>query len=268
MSAVDRTRFDQLISMLAELSEDNIDALALGVANRSRGLTHVNCQDMAAMLPDLWRAVAIEMLELWSSGAGPDAGEDLATLLRVAGMTARRIEERERIEVAWSGPPNVQGTFRRTDLVWTDVVGEADRSLWIASYSSAPTAQMEVALAAALDRGVSVKIIVERTEDNAKFDGHGLARLSNSVRDRAVFLCWPRARRVEIAGENGYSAMHAKCVIADRRIAFVTSANLSKSAMEHNIEVGVVIRGGDQPARLAGRFEDMANRGELERFTP
>ena len=38
--------------------------------------------------------------------------------------------------------------------------------------------------------------------------------------------------------------MHAKAVIADRSVAFVTSANLTGSAMDHNLEVGVLMRGG------------------------
>ena len=44
--------------------------------------------------------------------------------------------------------------------------------------------------------------------------------------------------------------VHAKCAVADDCIAFITSANLTTAAMEKNVELGVLIRGGDLPVRL------------------
>ena len=54
-----------------------------------------------------------------------------------------------------------------------------------------------------------------------------------------------RVRAVEQAG-----TVHAKCVVADERIAFITSANLTSAALERNMEIGILVRGGALPGRL------------------
>ena len=44
--------------------------------------------------------------------------------------------------------------------------------------------------------------------------------------------------------------MHVKAAVADSRIAFLSSANLTEAALERNMELGVLIRGGHLPAAI------------------
>lgn len=44
--------------------------------------------------------------------------------------------------------------------------------------------------------------------------------------------------------------MHAKAAVADSRTAFLTSANLTEAALERNMELGVLIRGGTLPPSI------------------
>lgn len=44
--------------------------------------------------------------------------------------------------------------------------------------------------------------------------------------------------------------VHAKVVVADGRVCFITSANLTRYAMEKNMEAGVLISGGHIPRLL------------------
>jgi hypothetical protein len=60
-----------------------------------------------------------------------------------------------------------------------------------------------------------------------------------------------------------HSALHAKCVIVDRRAALVTSANFTEAAQKRNIEVGVLIRHAPLAERLAGYFEGLRGTGQL-----
>ena len=46
------------------------------------------------------------------------------------------------------------------------------------------------------------------------------------------------------------ASVHAKCAVADGALAFVTSANLTEAAMERNMELGVLMRGGQLPSLL------------------
>lgn len=59
------------------------------------------------------------------------------------------------------------------------------------------------------------------------------------------------------------SSLHAKCVIVDRGVALVTSANLTEAARHRNIEAGVIVRYRPIVERLVGYFEGLRVR---ERF--
>jgi phosphatidylserine/phosphatidylglycerophosphate/cardiolipin synthase-like enzyme len=45
--------------------------------------------------------------------------------------------------------------------------------------------------------------------------------------------------------------MHAKLAIADERMLFVSSANLTTAGLANNMEVGVMVRGGTTARRAA-----------------
>jgi phosphatidylserine/phosphatidylglycerophosphate/cardiolipin synthase-like enzyme len=57
--------------------------------------------------------------------------------------------------------------------------------------------------------------------------------------------------------------MHVKALIADRKTALVSSANLTDLALVTNMELGLVVT-GPVPARLADHFDQLLVRGELE----
>ena len=53
--------------------------------------------------------------------------------------------------------------------------------------------------------------------------------------------------------------MHAKVAVADSKIAFISSANLTAHAMEKNMEAGVLIRGGDLPTQLQDHLDGLVD---------
>ncbi len=59
------------------------------------------------------------------------------------------------------------------------------------------------------------------------------------------------------------ASLHAKCVIVDRSVALVTSANFTEAAQKKNIEVGVLIRHEISVGRLVGYFSGLRNAGLL-----
>jgi phosphatidylserine/phosphatidylglycerophosphate/cardiolipin synthase-like enzyme len=50
-------------------------------------------------------------------------------------------------------------------------------------------------------------------------------------------------------------SVHAKCAVADGELAFITSANLTSAAMERNMELGVLVKGGELPSELHRHLE-------------
>jgi phosphatidylserine/phosphatidylglycerophosphate/cardiolipin synthase-like enzyme len=72
-------------------------------------------------------------------------------------------------------------------------------------------------------------------------------------------------RSLELEGTKR-SSLHAKCIVIDRRIAFVTSANFTEAAQMRNIEVGALIRCERFAERLAGHFVTLAEVDRLKRI--
>jgi phosphatidylserine/phosphatidylglycerophosphate/cardiolipin synthase-like enzyme len=61
------------------------------------------------------------------------------------------------------------------------------------------------------------------------------------------------------------SSLHAKCVVVDRRVALVTSANFTEAAQTRNIEVGALIQSAWFATQLAVHFGALADAGVLKR---
>ncbi|MBI4325368.1 MAG: phospholipase [Chloroflexi bacterium] len=82
---------------------------------------------------------------------------------------------------------------------------------------------------------------------------------------------WPGARLPEVFYDpralaqtwEERASLHAKCVIVDRRIAIVTSANFTEAAQSENIEAGVLIRYEPFVTRLNSYFEELRTSGQL-----
>jgi phosphatidylserine/phosphatidylglycerophosphate/cardiolipin synthase-like enzyme len=70
----------------------------------------------------------------------------------------------------------------------------------------------------------------------------------------ADIYVWKSA--LESAGKY-HGAVHAKCAVADGNMAFVTSANLTKAALEKNMELGVLIKGGEIPEKLNRHLDSL-----------
>lgn len=80
---------------------------------------------------------------------------------------------------------------------------------------------------------------------------------------QAKLLQWPSERRPR--DEQGHAGlMHVKAAVADSRIAFLSSANLTEAALERNMELGILLRGGHLPAAIDRLIDALLELGELQ----
>ena len=89
---------------------------------------------------------------------------------------------------------------------------------------------------------------------------HDGAAAFESLRDSIEMYVWPIEKRPP------GSRLHAKVAVADGEFAFVTSANLTGHALDQNLEVGVLISGGQTPRRLTDHFHALISNGTLARL--
>jgi cardiolipin synthase len=120
-------------------------------------------------------------------------------------------------------------------------------------YSEARIRTVRAALQHAAERGVRITLLLERPADNPNYTGDP----DPFPTLPAQRLTWPRRNRPANA------ALHAKIVVVDRRTAPVGSANMTGRGMDHNLECGVLIRGGSQPAQIRNHLVSLLDRGLL-----
>ena len=59
---------------------------------------------------------------------------------------------------------------------------------------------------------------------------------------------------------------HAKGAVADGERLLVSSANLTEFALNVNMELGLLVKRGDIPARVQRHFDALMNAGQLVRL--
>ena len=222
-----------VVDGLIELGE--IDALV-----PERHLTHHHSKEL---LRQLLREAAVNCV----------SPSRLAGMLEGASCVVEHYQETSP-ELVWTGPAPAGTATRQTEQVLLQVIRGARKRLFLTSFVAYKVDSIVAALNGAADQGVDVSILLESSEakgGNLSLDSISMMR---KVLPRARFFAWQNKPEEFVGG-----SVHAKVVVADDRLAFITSANLTSHAMERNMEAGVLLRGGEHPRKLAGYLEAMVS---------
>ena len=202
------------------------------------------------------------LLEEWIRAGDQEQGM-FAEAMRSAAATVRWRDETERSELVWSGPLPTGSHFRRTDEALLQVVRTAQRRVSLVTFAAYRVTTVAEALRDALHRGVEVRFFGETegaSEGRLSRDAHQAfgAELSAKLQ---VFE-WPSdLRGLRAGGRQGL--LHAKFALADESTLFVSSANLTESALEANMELGVLLTGGALPVAAAKHLDRLIAQGLL-----
>lgn len=130
------------------------------------------------------------------------------------------------------------------------VIQRAESKLFLTSFVTYKLTSIMEALTAAVDRGVEVSILLESSDQHGggvSIDGIG--QMKKALPAARIYF-WGDRPETFAGGK-----VHAKVAVADERICFISSANLTGHAMEKNIEAGVLISGGSIPRNLHRHLE-------------
>ena len=200
----------------------------------------------------------------WNAEASDVAPESVALALRAASTMDEYHRNAQSIEIVWTGPSFQGCTLRRTDQVLLDLIQSAERSLMIITFAAYDIPHVARALQDAAGRNVDIIMILESSESSAgKLSFNALDALGAAVSKTARVYVWPLEKREkDEAGHHG--CLHAKCAIADGKSALISSANLTGHTLNLNMELGLLIRGGDVPSSIADHFRRIIKSGALE----
>lgn len=161
------------------------------------------------------------------------------------------------VDAVWTGPDTGTSTSRLTSAVVVDLIGEARTDVLLVGYAVHTEPSIARALHDAQARGATITLLLERSIDNLTFTGSGGAFGGLP----ATRLAWPAAHRPSGA------SLHAKVLVVDGAAALIGSANLTGAALERNLECGLLVRGGSEPAAVRAHIGRLLEAGELVHVT-
>ena len=211
----------------------------------------------------------IAALERWEAlgVSGPAKAAWLRSLEEAEGR-------RETPEFVWSGP-EVHGLHARgTRQALEASLASARRSVWLSTYAFFDGQQAFEPLARRMDENTGLAVTVLLNIERKRGDTTRADDLVRRFADRFWNTDWPGTRRprvfydprsLEPGGPGG--VLHAKALVVDDELAFLTSANLTEAALDRNIEMGVLLRDRAFAGAVVAHFRSLVER-ELLRPLP
>ena len=241
------------------LPSDQVEQLA-AVLDGSDGPTPaVRASATSLVATDVFGEAVAEIVEAWSVAEGVP-GSAVALALRAAAAAAREERDEEEVEVVWTGPTTSAVALRRTRLVLFDLIRNATSRITLVSYAAFRQDDLLEELRSAAARGVRVRLVLESAAASRGRLDDDAARAFAALEGTVEVLEWP----AELRGDGkAKGVLHAKAVVVDGRVALVSSANLTAAALDHNMELGLLVRGGSIPRRLEEHVAELRSKGIL-----
>lgn len=247
--------------VVRKLPPDQVAALARALQSQMAPTAEGRRVVLSAVATPRFAAVAGGFLDAWESMAKPPPGSAMALALQATSYAVREERQRESVEIVWTGPTTVEVPVRLTREALIDVIRAARSRLTVVSFAAYKVDVVVRELKEAGQRGVDVRLILETDQAGGGTLTLDAAHAFFALGAAATFFVWPADQRPAL--DHGKASLHAKAAIADDHTALVTSANLTGHALSGNMELGLLVRGGPVPRRLAAHFERLMSTGVL-----
>lgn len=213
----------------------------------------------------------VELIRLTAEGM---SSVHLAVLLDTA---AQAVEAELRLdqaaELVWTGPETAVAHSRDTSVVVEELFGSAQQSVLVSTFVIQQGQGVFASLATRMDAvpNLEVRLFlhVPRGWNDTRADaeilrefGDALARQWPGVRRPATYYD-PRGLSTDASSR---ATWHAKCVLIDDRVAFVTSANFTEWAQQRNAEAGILVRNQHFARQLRGQFDALVASKQVRRL--
>ncbi len=173
-----------------------------------------------------------------------------------------------RPDLVWSGPTVPGVHARQTRQVYEQLLGSAERSVWVSTYVYYPPDVFEVLSRRMEEKpGLQVTLLLNIRRESG--DTSVASDLVRRFADR-LWKDWPGASRPavfydprSVDPEAPEGILHAKAVVTDEEAVFVTSANLTEHALDHNLELGLLVRDRALAASVSSHFRELIRQGLL-----
>lgn len=187
------------------------------------------------------------------------SSNELALMLLTASHVHMKTTSEQSAELVWTGPVTPFVSARRTEQALLEVISTAKKSLFITSFVAYKVPSILSALSESAARGVRIAFLLESAKSFGGSLEVDLIAATKKSLPACEFFYWA-------VKDHGFEdgKVHAKIAIADEEICLITSANITQYAMEKNIEVGVLLRGGTYVKNLAKHLWTLIDLGIVQ----
>ena len=254
--------------VVLHLVDDLPAAHATHLAALLRSETHLDWERLTHLLrtaiPNLdTQERARRFVAEWQALPQPPNPGEMSLLLESVSTALVHQRQKQKIELTWTGPRSPQVSLRRTDQALIELISGASKRILIVSFAVYKATTILTALEKAANRGVEITVILESPEvSEGKIAYSTIRALGAALREKSKIFIWPYAKRATTP-DGKIGSLHAKIGVADGDHLYLSSANLTDYAMNINMEMGVLIHGGELPLRIEQHFAELVGDGTL-----
>lgn len=209
-----------------------------------------------------------------STSIALDRLSELGISGRAAGAWIRTVDEAitaaPQPDLVWSGP-EVPGLHARdTRRVFEELLGSAQRSVWVSSFAFFNGPKAFQVLANRMDVSADVRVNLLLNIQRKRGDKTSADQLVRRFAEKFWSRDWPGRERPNVfydpralEPQRPGGVLHAKAIVIDDEVALVTSANLTEAALDRNIELGLLVRDSALAASIAAHFGILIDTGLL-----
>ncbi len=176
------------------------------------------------------------------------------------------------VSLVWTGPEAPGIINRDTKVVVQELFSKAKESVLVAGFAVYQGRDVFKALATQMDSNPNLKVSMYLNVQRRHMDTTASEYLLQDFSDKFKKKDWPGKRLPEVfydprslsVNTDKKAALHAKCIVVDRKISFVSSANFTEAAQERNIEAGVLVDSIEFSEQLQSHFETLVHTAYLK----
>jgi len=172
--------------------------------------------------------------------------------------------------LVWSGPEVPGVHTRRTRQVYQELFSTFKHSLWLSSFVYFDGSSAFEMLANRLDHNPSLEVCLFLNIQRKKHDTCSPTELVRRFTDQFWTKDWPGINRPRVfydprslIMDTTSSVLHAKAVVADSEVVFVTSANMTDAAFDRNYELGILSHDRELAASVGRHFQILVEKNLL-----
>ena len=196
-------------------------------------------------LVEAWRGTTIE-------------ADELASMLLASSHVLAKAAREQSTELVWTGPTTPFVSARRTEQALLQVIDSARSTLFITSFVAYDVSCIVAALNVASGRGVSISMLLESSQEHGGSISMDVIGKMRNLVPAARLYGWQ-----DKTDEFADGRVHAKVAVADGKMCFITSANLTGYAMERNMEAGILITGDAISRTLDDHLRSLVDTGVI-----